>query len=54
MYYVFKLVWQLTQLTHEQHQKLMLQMGPTLQHNQELLLSSKKQKLDKLISNITQ
>jgi len=52
MYYVFKLVWQLTQLTHEQHQKLMFEMGPVLQHNQKLLLSSKKEKLNKLIINM--
>jgi len=53
MYYVFKLVWQLAQLTHEQHIELITSMKPVLEHNQNLLLESKKEKLDKLITNMT-
>ena len=53
MYYVFKLVWQLSQFTHEQHQDLMIKMAPVLKHNQELLLSSKSKKLTNLIDKMS-
>lgn len=53
MYYVFKLVWQLCQLGHEQHIKLMTQIQPVLEHNQRIFLSSKANKLHNCIKNIT-
>ena len=53
MYYIFKLVWQLSQFTHEQHQDLMIKMAPVLKHNQELLLSSKSKKLTNLIDKMS-
>lgn len=45
MYYVFKLIWQLCQMSHEDHIKLMKQIEPVLIHNQKILLGSKRSKL---------